>query len=211
MCKKSKNQSGSNQLPSVEPLPGPSNSNIQTVEHLNTITEERENANKQRGQSDVLTAPELQLDFFSDSSSDSSDSDSTMTTSDISSRRELSNNRNNNDDVEETRLLYDRSNAQASGTSYSSRNNIYNDNNSGRQMRLYNRWLNYNYNRRRFYNNATRGYIPHQRLWQQQQHVQEMNRRFMSSNYAERETHFDNYGINNGSQSISPSYWHRRG
>lgn len=66
---------------SIEPLPGPSgiSSNLSTVTHQMVDSSDSDEevpvtakTNNQRMQSDVLTAPELQLDCFSDTSSDSS-------------------------------------------------------------------------------------------------------------------------------------------
>lgn len=82
MCKQAKKQCvplpSSSQTNSIEPLPGPSgmSSNFSNVTNPTVDSSDSENevvttASNQRMQSDVLTAPELQLDCFSDSSSDS--------------------------------------------------------------------------------------------------------------------------------------------
>lgn len=84
ICKLPQRQSvhlpSSSQRNSIEPLPGPSGmaSNVSNVTQHTVDSSDSENDSSStsinhRIQSDVLTAPELQLDCFSDSSSDSGD------------------------------------------------------------------------------------------------------------------------------------------
>lgn len=81
---------------------------------------------------------------------------------------------------------------------------------------MYNRWHNRSdpYYRRRYYNvpqNVRPAYIPHQRLWNQQHLMQEMYRRFMSSNYDDNRYYdYGGFGLNNNSQPFN-SPWQRRG
>lgn len=81
MCKRVEKQDlslpSSSHPNSTEPLPGPSgiSSNFSTTSPQTLDSSDSENdvvtTTNQRAQSDVLTAPELQLDCFSDTSSDS--------------------------------------------------------------------------------------------------------------------------------------------
>ncbi|XP_063696133.1 putative uncharacterized protein DDB_G0282133 isoform X2 [Culicoides brevitarsis] len=186
---------------SLDPLPGPSglSLSIQAQASQNNWSTENTESNRS-GVSDVLTAPELQLDFFSDSSNDSTETETNNeATGSQPSGHLISSSRTNNRDGLFNNRSYGR---QPNTRDFYSRSS----HGSAGPMRSYNRQLvgrNDNLYRRRFYHNFSQSstYIPHQRLWHQQYHFQEMYRRFMSNNYDERNS--------NNSTNSNSSNWRR--